>query len=720
MVVAVFCLTALGCGKDRQAQPVSGKAVPPAVKKQPAPVSSQKAATSSEEFNQARGQFNGESLLADYEAFGEQSSEWDTKVRTYFAEYTRSLSYAFEEGLLERLQPLGEELLDLGCSDPMVLYLRGHILHLSGRVAEARPLLEQALTLLEASDYPPRYTFYAARRLEWISGEASDPPSLVFMLRERKKMKYLGQAAGDPHFANGNQRFYLLDVLQLWDEPCANPNQTNVLIEELDAIPDLDPWIEHVVKGRYHVDLAWQARGGGWASTVTSQGWKLFAEELKTAETHLVEAHQLHPEFPEAATIMISVSMGGSGNVSPRKWFDRAVTAQFDYRPAYMSLLWALRPRWGGSHEAMYDFGIDCLNSGRFDTEVPRFFLKVVWDIASEMDDWRAAYRRPDTYRDMKVFFEGMLTEPRREAQQDYFKTVYGIVAWAAEESQDARRLFDELGDKADPAAFRGFLLDADSVIGDVYLRTGPRKEEYIAAEESFNTNQSIEALSLYEELLEETTDKPRARAVLQDRVAVLQMKKRFLDGDWVDILPDETFAGWEKRGGLWAFDADGSLKGTGRKADDQITLISTCDIPDNYEIRGKVTASSFVGVILGCTKTISPEYVLFNLDSAREKVSLLKSCGPPTIDCTKAIPETNRFHLQVWNSQVTVYVNDEPIFVAEDVSNMASPRDGRIGLKSLAYHTEGYSIQYHTIELRRLTEKPKEPEEQEPRTEEI
>jgi len=720
MVVAVVCLAAPGCGRDRQAEPVSGKAAQPAPKRQPASVSSQEAATSLGEFNKALGRFDGEALLANYEAFGEQSSQWDTKVRAYFAEYTRSLSYPIEEGLLERLQSLGEQLLDLGCSDPMVLYIHGNTLHRLGLAADARPLLERACTFLEESDYPARYTFYAARRLECVYAEVPVQPARSLAGLDRRKMEYLGRAADDPHLANGNQRFYLLDVLPLWGSTCDNPKHVDVLIEKLDAIEDLDPWIEHVIKGRYHLGVAWEARGGGWASTVTSEGWQVFAKELKTAEEHLVEAHQLHPDFPEAAATMIAVSMAGSSELSPREWFDRAVAAQFDYQPAYTSLLWALRPRWGGSHQAMYDFGLECLNSGRFDTEVPRFFLRVVWDIGSEMDDWRDAYRRPDTYRYMKVFFNGVLSEPSREAYQDYFKTAYGIVAWAAGEPQDARRFFDELGDKVDPVPFAEFLLDADSVIGDVYLRTGPQKEKYIAAEKLFDEGQSVEALPLYQELGEETTDNPRARAVLQQRVAVLEMKKRFLDGDWVDLRPDETFTGWDKKGGEWTFDADGSLKGTGRKTDDQLLLVSECDIADNYEIRGKVTADSFVGVMLGCTKSSSPKYVLLHLDAARQKVSLAREYASSPIDREQAISQTNRFHLQVWDSQVTVYVNDRPVFVAEDVSELGSPRDGRIGIGALAYRAEGYTIQYHTIELRRLKEKPKAPEEGEARDESI
>jgi len=658
------------------------------------------------EFNESVSKWFGETAAADYEAYGRRSPEWDAEVKTYLAEYSRSHVYPVEEGLLERLEQLGEELQGLGCSDPLVLYQCGAVLHRLERPAEARPLIEKSLALLEKSDYPRRYAFYAARRLEWVSAEA---PGSLLMGLGRRRIEYLGQAAADPNFADGNQRYHVMDVLPLWDDVCGNPSYADDLINELDATADVDPWIEHVVKGRYHVGLAWKARGGAYAYKVTAEGWEGFAKELAAAEEHLVAAHQLHPEFPEPAAIMIIIAMAGHSALSEREWFDRSVAAQFDYPPAYNNLLQALQPRWGGSHRAMYKFGVECLDTGRFDTKVPRFFLKVVWDIGSEMDDWRTVYQRPNTYRHMKVFFNGVLTEPSRKPEQDYFKSAYGIIAWAAEEYQDARKLFDELGDKVDLTAFREGSLDVDAVLGDVYLRTGTESEAYIAAEKLFDKSQSVKAISLYEGLGEEATDNPHIRALLQDRLATLKMKKRFLDGDWASIFPDGDLTGWEEKGGLWTFEDDGSLKATRRKADDAILLVSKCIIDDNYEIRAKVTVKSDVGVMLGYRGSRSPEYVLFNLDRARLGGLLAKEYEmSPIVHTINAVPETSRFHLQVWGSQVTVYVNDEPVFVAEDVSELGSPRDGRIGIGALAYRAEGYSFQYHSLEIRRLTEKPK------------
>jgi len=84
--------------------------------------------------------------------------------------------------------------------------------------------------------------------------------------------------------------------------------------------------------------------------------------------------------------IKVLMGVGGSdGDLSLRDWFDRAVEAQMDYEPAYNSLLWALTPRWGGSHGKMYQFGLECLATKRFDTCVPEKLIQIVLDIDSEL-----------------------------------------------------------------------------------------------------------------------------------------------------------------------------------------------------------------------------------------------------------------------------------------------------------------------------------------------
>ncbi len=47
------------------------------------------------------------------------------------------------------------------------------------------------------------------------------------------------------------------------------------------------------------------ARGGGYANTVTKEGWQGFSEHLAQARSDLTDAWNLHPDFPLAPCRMI-------------------------------------------------------------------------------------------------------------------------------------------------------------------------------------------------------------------------------------------------------------------------------------------------------------------------------------------------------------------------------------------------------------------------------
>src|SRR5262249_5278135 len=161
------------------------------------------------------------------------------------------------------------------------------------------------------------------------------------------------------------------------------------LLQQIARNDRVDPWIEHLLVAGYLYRQGWQGRGDGFANTVTDEGWGIFHSCLGQARAHLITAWGMHPEFPEAAVEMIMAyrAVGGLDEESPRFWFDQAVAAQIDAPRAHAQLLWASRPRWGGSHEEMLKLGLECLNTRRFDTVVPEVLHDAVMDISSENGD---------------------------------------------------------------------------------------------------------------------------------------------------------------------------------------------------------------------------------------------------------------------------------------------------------------------------------------------
>ncbi len=205
--------------------------------------------------------------------------------------------------------------------------------------------------------------------------------------------------------------------------------------------------------------------------------------------------------------MMMAAFMGG-GRVPDetlRTWFDRTVAAQFDYNPAYGEMLWYLRPRWGGSHEAMLAFGRACLETKRFDTVVPSTFIRAVDDVSSEVDDWRTTYQEASVAADVLACSRGMVDEPTRRAEQPLRLSYLAINAWMCGRADEAGKALAALAGKG---GFRSaaaeklgrFNLDQKAFFSEVALLNGPARDDYQIAEamdEAADVDKAIEAYQL-------------------------------------------------------------------------------------------------------------------------------------------------------------------------------------------------------------------------------
>jgi hypothetical protein len=132
-----------------------------------------------------------------------------------------------------------------------------------------------------------------------------------------------------------------------------------------DLMATLDAWVEarpesawaRTVRGRSFVIWAWQARGGGYANTVSEEGWRLFGERLQAARVDLVEAVRRDPRAVDAAAILIKVCMGlGLERDAAEACLEAARRAQPGHLGAHRAMLVYLMPKWHGDEEAMWSF----------------------------------------------------------------------------------------------------------------------------------------------------------------------------------------------------------------------------------------------------------------------------------------------------------------------------------------------------------------------------
>jgi tetratricopeptide (TPR) repeat protein len=421
-----------------------------------------------EKFNSRRYDWHLKTYVQNYEKHGHRSAVWDDEVRIMLGKYAvfrrQKTSKAFMQDLLDQVN----HILELGCKDPRIISIKGIILYNLQSPVDAAPFLKQGLELLERSSYPKRYSFFTASHLCHVYGNTTGAQN-PYKTYQRAKMKYLGQAVLDHDYLDGHQRYYMQDFVTIFsNNTCSMPEDVDLCMNTIDRSQQIDPWIALVAKGIYHIDLAWNYRGNGYAKSVSEENYRKFKVEIAKARKCLVQAYELHPEYPEAAAKMISVSMAIPGNVPMGQWFDRAIKAHFDYLYAYDDMLWALRPRWRGSHVEMLKFGIECLSTERFDTRVPSQFLVSLFKIGDELDNWRKPYQWPGVYKLIQKYFNGLLSEPKNKDYEAANKSFYVVVAWAAGHYQDAHRMMQELGTRFDRQAYSYLKVSEEQVLNDI------------------------------------------------------------------------------------------------------------------------------------------------------------------------------------------------------------------------------------------------------------
>jgi hypothetical protein len=137
------------------------------------------------------------------------------------------------------------------------------------------------------------------------------------------------------------------------------------------------------IKGAFNVTFAWDARGSGYANTITPEGARLMRERLAKAAAALEEAWKLDNSNKYAATEMISCELGqGQGKDRMELWFNRAIAVDPLYYNAYANKLYYLEPKWYGSQQEMLDFARKVSKSAPPDSDLRIFIAKAHRDLS--------------------------------------------------------------------------------------------------------------------------------------------------------------------------------------------------------------------------------------------------------------------------------------------------------------------------------------------------
>jgi hypothetical protein len=554
-------------------------------------------------------------------------------------------------------------------TDPLVLTVTAvttEELHEKGR------RLERAVSGFESSKHLAYPKFYAtvalADNLVELRQDPARVPTLDTLARQR-----LREAFTDGSLKPGDQA-ELGDILvEGYGAGFFKRNQAAVVALVKDRGNDYK-WLALVLEGEFEIKEAWRVRGGGYANTVTPQGWRDFARHLAQADRCLTEAWRLRPDLPLAPNLMIYTSLGESGLADMRLWFDRALAAQVDYDPAWSNLRWGLRPRWYGDPEAMLALGVTALNTRHFETDVPRKFFDSLSDLEAEQDlpVGTHLYGREDIWPQLQAMYEGYIAEPTRADEQDGWRSQYAIVAYLGGKYDVAGQQLKAIQWRSDLGENTDWGVDLSVMPLEVAARTSPQAAVVTAAETARAEGDPAAALNQYRALNAATDLDARTRAFVQERLATLALETRLQTPAWVDYLPTDTnLTGWCVERGHCQLNPDGSLDVVADK--NGHLLFSRARLGREFEVRGQFEVQrssdkSFQGgLVMGLPQFGHDNWYSFrikrNADEGEVASFARHWTRPELVARPKLNNFTNTFYLRFQNGRVTATVNDQEVF---------------------------------------------------------
>lgn len=104
-----------------------------------------------------------------------------------------------------------------------------------------------------------------------------------------------------------------------------------------------------IIAAKLYILWGWEARGSGFAGTVSEDGFRLFGERLRSALTQARAAEKLQPADAELYRVLVDLAKGLAGKREHvDRWAETGRKIQPNYFPLYDSVSEYLLPRWHG------------------------------------------------------------------------------------------------------------------------------------------------------------------------------------------------------------------------------------------------------------------------------------------------------------------------------------------------------------------------------------
>ncbi len=411
-----------------------------------------------------------------YNRHGTKNPKWDAQAREFLAHIAERFEGNLSPDLRDSLYQQSSAVIRMGCDDPLVVYCHGSLEQAVHGAADAVSFVQTGLEGLDRRGYPRFLAYRAARRLADIYRQLYGGDAQAAKDMDSKAFLFLGQAAADKIFQPDMGRAYAEVLVPVTTINPALADRVKPLLEGLDSVRNPDPWAADFCRAAVYKLLAWQARGSGWGYTVSKDGWKEFNRKIDLAREAAEKAWALHPEIPESACVMIDISMSTCSKTDVLLWFRRAVAAEFDIDAAYYTLSWAILPRWGGTMDEQFGFGLACLQTGRFDTTVPWQVMRSLVYVGMDLhEDWRILWTLPEVRQIVNQYHERYANQfPDKKLPRSYLSRMAAF-AWATAQYDLAAKCLEQAGPwtPLNPGEVRAYNVPPRTPYEEIAIGTG-------------------------------------------------------------------------------------------------------------------------------------------------------------------------------------------------------------------------------------------------------
>jgi hypothetical protein len=227
----------------------------------------------------------------------------------------------------------------------------------------------------------------------------------------------------------------------------------------------LDGWVNaypespysRLARARAFSSYAWAARGGGFAYTVTPEGWRLMRERLAAAREDLQAAQTRHgDDQPEFWSNTLRIARGLQNSSEDTLKLAQQAVGKFPEEPSlYAATCVYLLPRWHGRDGQWQKWlkeqaeGLD-----QKENSMPsKIYAQVIWRVLRAIYDKDGPFFQ-NSHLSWPKTQEGIRQLIEQYPESLYWKTVLAYVAWHAQDQKVFLQALDLMQGSFDSWAF--------------------------------------------------------------------------------------------------------------------------------------------------------------------------------------------------------------------------------------------------------------------------